>query len=340
LSLSTLVNGVAPYRAVLTHGFIVDENGKKYSKSSGATDSNTLLAEYGADVLRLWVASQDYTNDIPFSKNIVSRISESYRGIRNTIRILLGNLSGYEVARDAVPRDQWTELDCYMHGQLQEVIDVCGQAYRQYEFHQVYQTINRFCTVDLSSLYVDVLKDRMYCEGVKSIARRSAQTVMHEIVVSLAKLLAPIIPFTAEETWEHLGQAGSIHLQLMPQAQAVDLKLKERWTKVLELRSRVNEQIEPARQKKEIGKSLEAEVVLSDSEWETKDEALLEEVLMVSKVRMEKGRDVPIQVSRSTGKKCVRCWKYFEQLGQHADHPELCSRCTGAVVGCDSFSGV
>lgn len=333
LSLSILVNGVAPYRAVLTHGFIVDEHGKKYSKSSGATDSNTLLGEYGADVLRLWVASQDYTNDIPFSKNIVSRVSDSYRGIRNTLRILLGNLNGFDPTKDGLPQEEWTEIDRYMYGQLQEVIATCRKAYDDYEFHQVYQTINRFCTVDLSALYVDVLKDRMYCDAVGSVSRRSAQTVMHEIVVVLAKLLAPVMPFTTEETWEFLGKKGSIHMEEFPVAKPVNSALKERWAKILELRARVNEQIEPARQKKEIGKSLEAEVTLSDTEWEDEDQALLEEVLIVSRVRLEKRKKAPIQVVRSTGHKCVRCWKYFDSLGSHPAHPELCVRCSTAVTG-------
>jgi isoleucyl-tRNA synthetase len=334
LSLSTLVNGTAPYRAVLTHGFIVDEQGKKYSKSSGATDSNTLLGEYGADVLRLWVASQDYTNDIPFSKNIVSRVSDSYRGIRNTLRILLGNLNGFDPSRDSLPQGEWTEIDRYLFGQLQEVITACRKAYDDYEFHQVYQTVNRFCTVDLSALYVDVLKDRMYCDAADSTARRSAQTVMHEIVVSLAKLLAPIIPFTAEETWGFLGRQGSIHLELLPEARPVDGSLKERWSRILDGRSRVNEQIEPARQRKEIGKSLEAEVVLPGSGWETEDLPLLEEVFIVSRVLLEKEGE-SIRVSRSQGCKCVRCWKYFDLLGSHPDHPELCPRCTTAVLSRD-----
>ncbi|MDZ4787634.1 MAG: isoleucine--tRNA ligase [Blastochloris sp.] len=332
LSLSMMVNEVAPYRAVLTHGFIVDEHGKKYSKSSGATDSTTLLNEYGADVLRLWVSSQDYTNDVPFSKNIVSRVADSYRGIRNTLRILLGNLHGFDLDRDALPQAEWTEIDRYIYGQLQEVITTCRQAYDQYEFHQVYQTINRFCTVELSSLYVDVLKDRMYCDGAESTTRRSAQTVMYQIAVSLTQLLAPIIPFTAEETWGFLGRAGSVHLQLLPEPQAQDQALKVRWEKILALRSKVNEQLEQARQRKEIGKSLEAEVSISGEGWQTHDQLLLEEVFIVSKVRFEKRESSEITVNRATGKKCVRCWKYFDELGSDPEHPELCPRCTEAVT--------
>jgi isoleucyl-tRNA synthetase len=332
LSLSVMVNGVAPYKAVLTHGFIVDEQGKKYSKSSGATDSNTLLAEYGADVLRLWVASQDYTNDVPFSKNIVSRVADSYRSIRNTLRVLLGNLHGFDPEKDAVAPEQWTEIDRYIFSQLQEVIAACRKAYDAYEFHQVYQVVNRFCTVDLSALYVDVLKDRMYCDGAKSLTRQSAQTVMHEIVAALSKLLAPIIPFTAEETWQFLGKAGSIHTELLPEAKPADVALQKRWAELLELRGKANEQMELARQKKEIGKSLEARVEVAAPGVKAEDTPLLAELFIVSQVEVRAAQEITVSAAPARGKKCIRCWKFTEDVGANAAHPELCERCAGVVV--------
>lgn len=345
LSLSVMTEGRAPYKQVLTHGFIVDEKGHKYSKSSGATDSNTLVKENGADVLRLWVASQDYTNDIPFSKNIVSRVSDTYRSIRNTLRILLANLDGFDAARDRVPDRALDEIDLYLLSRLQGLISGVRKAYEDYEFFQAYQLINRFCAVDLSAFYVDVLKDRMYCDATDSPRRRSSQTVMHEILDALCRLLAPITPFTAEEAWQFRAsnrsgdwqQAGlvrdSVHLQLFPEVRKLDLPagFEARWEKILALRGAANEQLEALRRGKTIGKSLEASLQVSTPDFETKDAALLAEVCLVSSVDVHPG-SLEVKASKHTGKKCVRCWRYFPELGSHSDHPELCPRCTAAVV--------
>lgn len=333
LSLSVMTNGVAPYKAVLTHGFIVDEQGKKYSKSSGATDSTTLLNEYGADVLRLWVASQDYTNDVPFSKNIVSRVADSYRAIRNSIRILLANLNDFKIETDAVPESDWTEIDRYIFIKFQDVIEQSRAAYHAYEFHQVYHLINRFCAVELSALYVDVLKDRLYCDAVNSKRRRAAQTVMHAVLDGMIKLLAPLIPFTAEEAWQFMGKIGSVHCETFPEVKkiAAPAGFLDRWTKLLQLRGEVNEQIEQARQRKEMGKSLEARVELTHPDLSAKDEAELAEVFIVSQVKISTGPQ-QIKVGKAQGAKCVRCWRFQEDVGQNAQHPELCGRCAKVLI--------
>ncbi|PAW77221.1 MAG: isoleucine--tRNA ligase [Verrucomicrobia bacterium Tous-C9LFEB] len=331
LCLAVAATGKAPYKNVLTHGFIVDETGKKYSKSSGATDLITLVNDSGADVLRLWVAGQDYRGDVPFSKNIFSRVSDVYRGIRNTLRILLGNLHDFNPATDSVAREQWTELDRYIYARLQEVIEKVCDGYKTYEFHRVYREISTFCNVELSSLYVDVLKDRMYCNAQNDSARRAAQTVMRATVEALVKLLAPLTPYTAEETWQFLGEKESVHLQLFPEAQ-VDCESGDfmlRWDGLLKHREAINQQLEGLRSQKVIGKSLEAKIELSQSSFESKDETLLTELLISSVVTVGAGQY--IKVSKAPGQKCVRCWKCDEGDITDADGGHLCPRCAKVV---------
>lgn len=350
LCLAVMTDGCAPYRNVLTHGFIVDEQGKKYSKSSGATDSTTLIQEHGADVLRLWVASQDYTNDVPFSKNIVSRVADTYRSIRNTLRILLANLDGFDPARHAVEEAALDELDRYILHRLQGLIEGVLRAYDQYEFYQAYHLLNRFCAVDLSAFYVDVLKDRMYCDAADSPRRRSAQTVMHTVLDALCRLLAPIIPFTAEEAWQFMAsnRSGeweknglvreSVHLQEFPKLRALRLPagFVERWDRILAVRAGANEKLEALRREKTIGKALEARLEIAAPDIVPADAALLAEVCLVSEVSVlpAAGEEIVVRAERHPGKKCVRCWKFFPEaeLGTDPAHPELCPRCTQAVV--------
>jgi len=348
LCLSVMTHGTAPYKSVLTHGFIVDEQGKKYSKSSGATDSTTLIQEYGADVLRLWVASQDYTNDVPFSKNIVSRVADTYRSIRNTLRILLANLDGFDPARDAVADAALDEIDLCLLARLQDLVTGVRAAYENYEFFQAYHLINRFCAVDLSAFYVDALKDRMYCDPADSPRRRSSQTVMHAILDALCRLLAPVVPFTAEEAWQFMASnrsadwqsAGlvreSVHLQELPVARKLDLPegFAARWEGILNVRAAANEQLEALRREKAIGKNLEAALEVRAPGLRAADAELLAEVCLVSEVKVsEGGEGISVRAARHTGKKCIRCWKFFPELGGHPEHPELCPRCTAAVAG-------
>jgi isoleucyl-tRNA synthetase len=298
--------------------------------------------QYGADILRLWVASQDYRDDVPFSEEIFKRVTDTYRLFRNTFRILLGNLNGFDLKRDAVPESQWTELDLYVIWRLQDVVKMCLNAYEEYEFHQVYHVLNRFCAVELSALYVDVLKDRMYCDGNGDVRRRSAQTAMHEILETICKLLAPIMPFTTEEVWQQLVpgmtpdialKRESVHLQEFPKVREIKLPdgFEGRWSKLLALRVAANEQLEKARQGKVIGKSLEAGVEIKTKDFSKSDVPLLEEVLIVSRVELAPGDSVEVSVKPASGHRCVRCWKHTEDVGKDLEHPELCGRCASVV---------
>jgi isoleucyl-tRNA synthetase len=347
---SVAATGAAPYKAVLTNGFVVDQERKKLSKSNEGylkpVDLMSLVNEHGADVLRLWVASQDYQDDIPFSHDIFARVADTYRSIRNTLRILLGNLADFEPKKDSVPPEEWTDLDLYVHSHYRTLAIKCVGGFKAYDFSSVYHNINRFCTTDLSALYVDVLKDRLYCNALNDAARRSAQTVMHDVLQGLATLLAPLVPFTAEETWVALGQTTSVHTWKFPMvSHSFDEKLEQRWAQLLDLRSLVNEKLEAARRDKVIGKSLEARVEISGRHPElTADRrsegsvqpSALEELFIVSKVVIKPtDGEETITVTRAEDdgmKKCIRCWKYWDHIGTHADHPELCDRCTQVML--------
>jgi isoleucyl-tRNA synthetase len=349
---SVAATGHAPYRAVLTNGFVVDIEGKKLSKSGTGyqkpVDLMTLVNEHGADVLRLWVASQDYQDDIPFSQDIFARVADSYRSIRNTLRILLGNLADFDAARDAVAPEKLTGLDLYIDARFHALVREVLAAYRAYQYSQVYQAVNRFCAVELSALYVDVLKDRLYCDAPANPRRRAAQTVMHRVLDGLVKLLAPILPFTTEEAFGFAGSTGSVHLELFPtETNAVESDaITARWKPILDLRSRVNEKLEEARRAKAIGKSLEARVEIAGVRPEELGETLetLEELFIVASVALRPEADVEsITVTRAEDhghRKCVRCWRYYppEKIGTQTDHPELCERCTGAVLRFDSHA--
>jgi len=342
---SVAATGKAPYRAVLTNGFVVDIEGKKLSKSGTGyqkpVDLMTLVNEHGADVLRLWVASQDYQDDIPFSHDIFARVADTYRSIRNTLRILLGNLADFDHKTIDIHPDLWTPLDRGVYGAYQGLVAECLESYRKYEFSQVYQSINRFCAVELSSLYVDVLKDRMYCDAKDGTLRRAAQTVMHKIFSGLVRLLAPLIPFTAEEAWRLSGENESVHMSAFPKG---DKHSEEELKSKLSLRARVNEKLEEARREKKIGKSLEAWVEISYPPREGtfysvgEGSKILEELFIVSKVFMKEcAGEGTITVTRADSedhgmKKCIRCWKYWDHVGSHAEHPELCDRCTKVVL--------
>ena len=333
---SVAVCGKAPYKQVLTNGFVVDMDGKKLSKSDvykKPTDLLSFVNKFGADILRLWVSSQDYRDDVPFSEEIFTRVTDSYRTVRNTIRILLGNLSGFTPDK-AVARSEWSEIDLYVEAQLQDLIRTVRAAYEAYEFHAVYHAVIRFCSVDLSAFYIDVLKDRMYCDAVTGKRRLAAQTVMYQVLESLVKIIAPIMPYTAEETWMMMGHSESVHLQLFPQAGEGAAKYRDRWDRLIQVRTVVNEPLEKARQQKLIGKSLEAQVILRGSGFEEIDRELLQEIFIVSKVQLESAESLSAEVSPASGLKCVRCWKFGEENGKHADHPELCPRCTDAVLAC------
>ena len=344
--------GRAPYRNVLTHGFVVDGEGKKMSKSVGnVIDSQTIIDQYGAEILRLWVAAEDYTEDIRISEEILKRLVEAYRRIRNTSRFILGNLYDFDPGTDAVPSGEMEEMDRWILHRLQEIVGRVREGYEQYQFHVVYYTLYNFCTVDLSSLYLDVVKDRLYTARAASKSRRSAQTAMIAVAEAMARLLAPILTFTAEEVWlalpDYPGKAPSVHLAQFPEVNAahVQPELAETWKTLITVRGEVARALETARQNKVLGHSLDAAVVIAAPE---KFKALLEAhaedlraLLIVSDLRIADDREIgeayrsaeiaglAVGVGRAGGGKCNRCWNYSETVGVNAEHPTLCGRCLG-----------
>src|SRR3989339_2167929 len=342
--------GRAPYRNVLTHGFVVDGEGKKMSKSVGnVIDSQTIIDGYGAEILRLWVAAEDYTEDIRISEEILKRLVEAYRRIRNTSRFILGNLYDFNPGTDRVPYAEMLEMDRWILHRLQEVIRRVRDAYEQYQFHVVYTTLYNFCTVDLSSLYLDVLKDRLYTSKAASAARRSAQTAMTAILEAMVQLLAPILTFTAEEIWlalpERPRKPESVHLTQIPEVDSAKLQpeLGEKWKKLIAVKGEIARAIETARQNKVVGHSLDAAALIAAPDDirpllqgnldDLRAFLIVSAVDVVGAVAVENGypsSEIPglcIGVSRAKGVKCERCWNYSETVGGSAEHPTLCTRC-------------
>jgi isoleucyl-tRNA synthetase len=338
----------APFKAVVTHGFLVvqvEETGKKQkvSKSAGKpAKSEDYVKRYGADVLRLWVISEDYQTDVPLSDEIFERVSETYRKVRNTLRILLANIHDFDPAQHAVPHEKLAEIDRWLLSCLQGVVASVQDAYEHYNFHAVYHAINAFCTTEISSFYVDVMKDPLYTLAPNSAERLSAQTAIFETVATLAKLLAPIMPFTADEVWSFLPgrETESVHLAGFPKVDQGlrDEELEQRWRRVRAVRARVDFELEKERQAGRIGKSLEAQVEIGPDNEATSGllralGATLETVLIVSQARIGQptGGDLGVKVSRATGGKCVRCWRWTDDVGMDAAHPGLCGRCTSVI---------
>ncbi|MBX3728276.1 MAG: isoleucine--tRNA ligase [Candidatus Sumerlaeia bacterium] len=350
--------GSAPYRAVLTHGFVLDGKGQPMSKSRGNVVSPLeVIKDMGADVLRLWVASEEYRTDVSVSPDILKQVSGVYRRLRNTIRFLLGNLSDFNPDTDAVAIDSLVEDDRWALARLADVQARVRRAYDEYEFHRVYHALNSFCVNDLGAVVLDCAKDRLYCSAPGDLARRSCQTALHHIAVSLLRMLAPILPFTTDEAWGHLpawsGKPESVHLTDFPADVPAweDAGLLEKWDRLLALRSEVQKAIEPLRQAEEktIGNSLEAAVVLRSGDAATLEflranQALLPRLFIVSQVRIEEGADVApldgleasrlrlaLTIVRADGARCERCWTYSTENGTDPAHPALCPRCTDAM---------
>lgn len=345
--------GKAPYKSVLTHGFVVDGQGYKMSKSLGNVIApEEIIRQYGAEILRLWVSAEDYRDDIRISPDILKRLSEAYRRIRNTCRFLLGNLYDFKPHEDAVAYEGMEELDRFAMHQLQDLVKRIRTAYDRFEFHKVYHAIHNYCVVDLSSFYLDILKDRLYISARESKARRSAQTAIHEILTSLLKLMAPILSFTAEEGWWHLPQRPSetVHLEELPQPNPLhhNEELNRRWQNILLLRREVLRALESARQARTIGHPLDAEVKLSFPigwlESLSGEEELLASVFIVSRVSFvasevlrhpmegEEIKGLLVEVAPASGEKCGRCWVRDETVGKYEDHPALCRRCHAVIT--------
>ncbi|HXH06315.1 MAG TPA: isoleucine--tRNA ligase [Vicinamibacterales bacterium] len=335
--------GGAPYRQVLTHGFVVDEQGRKMSKSLGNVVSPLEVIERsGAEVLRLWVAMVEFREEVRLGPEVLARVAEAYRKIRNTFRYLVSNLYDFEPARDALPAGELEELDRYALARYAEAGRRVLRAYERFEFQSVFQTLNLLLTVDLSAFYLDVSKDRLYTLAPRSRARRSAQTAIYRIADGLARLAAPILPVTSDEVWQHLPgrREESVHLAVFPDDldALVDAELLERWTALLELRDRVNAALEAARQQKIIGTSLGARVELRAAGAQAvlleRYRDVLPTLFIVSEVeivRDEEAATLGVTVRRADGVRCPRCWRVVPGLVAAADG-ELCARCVEALA--------
>ncbi|MGD9301187.1 MAG: isoleucine--tRNA ligase [Desulfobacterales bacterium] len=345
----------APYEAVLTHGFVVDAEGRKMSKSTGNVISpNEVIEKYGAEILRLWVSASDYREDIRISDNILKQLSDAYRRIRNTSRFLLGNLYDFDPGKNAVSYKAMPEIDRYALHKLQQIVDKARKAYDAYEFHLIYHSLFNYCTLDLSAFYLDILKDRLYTSPPDSVERRSAQTVLHIHAETIARLMAPILPFTADEIWQYMpslnGDQSSIHMSLLPEVNSAwtDDDLAARWEYLLVIRGEVTKKLEEARAQKLIGHPLDASVtVLADGNAYDALQPYAEELrsfLIVSKTTLVKddavsgvsdGSDVEgvrIQVQAAPGQKCERCWVHEPSVGSNNKQPTICQRCQNALA--------
>ncbi|HOJ78059.1 MAG TPA: isoleucine--tRNA ligase [Bacillota bacterium] len=355
---SSLLTGVAargraPFKAVLTHGYVVDADGRKMSKSLGNVIApEMVIKEFGVDILRLWVASSDYQADIRISKDILKQLAEVYRRIRNTCRFLLGNLNDFNPDTDAVPYENLTELDRWALLRLEKLVRKVIDAYQKYEFHIQHHAIHNFCTIDLSSLYLDIIKDRLYTSATNDPGRRAAQTVLYQILVKLTKLIAPVLSHTAEEIWTYLPykKETSVHETLMPEFndQYLNPELEKTWDEFLTVRQDVSKALELARAQKVIGSSLEAKVILYIPAGLEKlmqhFAADLPTLFIVSQVEVQNEANAPetayssesvpglrAQVEKASGAKCERCWNYHTSVSQDAEHPTLCHRCASVV---------
>jgi isoleucyl-tRNA synthetase len=343
--------GVAPYRSVLTHGFVLDGKGHKMSKSTGnVVAPEDVIKKFGADVLRLWCSAQDYRDDTRISEEILTRVSEAYRRIRNTCRYILGSIADFDPATQSVRHAEMPEIDRWALHQLEMLKERVLTAYQDFAFHVIYQDVNGFCTVEMSSFYLDILKDRMYTSKADSLSRRSAQTVLHEILDTLLRLLAPVLSFTADEAWQHMParKEQSVHLSAFPQLHPEwkDDSLVERWDRIIKVRADVSKALELARAAKTIGHSLDAAVTIAAPAellgFLQAYQSELQSIFIVSKVALvdsisgeswdsESIPGLKVQVAAAPGNKCERCWCYSEELGTVGDHPAICPKCTAAV---------
>lgn len=332
--------GTAPYKAVLTHGMILDEERRKFSKSLGnGIVPQEVTEKYGADVLRLWVASTDYQSDVHISNDILKQISESYRKIRNTARYILGNISDFNPDKDAVNLDELMPIDKWAIVKLNELVTKSLDAYDKYEFHQVYHSVRNFCVIDMSNFYLDVLKDRLYTEKADSKSRRAAQTAIYIILDSLTRLISPILAFTSEEIWKYMphcsdSDSESILFNDMPKTVEISVPddFMDKWDRIHQLRDDVKKALEEAVKAKKVRKSLDAKVILSCGnelfDFVKSVESELKSAFIVSSVEVkDNGGEFNIEIDLAEGEKCERCWEHSTTVGECAEHPTLCARC-------------
>ena len=342
----------APFKECVTHGWTVDGEGKAMHKSLGnGVDPADIFKKYGADLIRLWAGSADYHVDVRCSDNIFKQLSQNYLKFRNTARYCLGNLDGFD-PNCLVQPGEMLELDRWAVTKLNQLIEKCFAAYDEYEFHVVSHAINDFCVVELSSFYLDIIKDRLYCEGKDSLERRSAQTALFLILDTMTKLFAPILAFTCDEIWlamphraEDDGRNVLLNEMNKPFADyALTQEQMAQWDKIIAVRDAVNVALEAARNEKKIGKSLEADVALTvpseDAFLAEMDSALLADLFIVSQVEITVGGELAVSVSEAAGQKCERCWKHHPLVGADMAHPTLCPRCAGVIAKSTSFEAL
>jgi len=339
------MDGRAPYKALLTHGFVVDGAGKKMSKSKGnVIVPQQVMDELGADILRLWVASTDYSGELSISKEILKRVVESYRRIRNTLRFLLANLADFDVSKHALPPEQWLEIDRYALELTRKFQKDVIAGYERYEFHAVVKSLTAFCSEDLGAFYLDILKDRLYTTGADSRPRRAAQNALWHITNSLVKLMAPVLSFTAEEAWQVFkgGPEGSIFEELWHDipAQDFDAALLDAWKDVREVRDVANKRIEEQRAQGVVGSPLQAELEIKVADEKSfkslqrlGDDLRFVLITSSAKVLQQTSSGLSIDVKASAHKKCERCWHYRADVGHDVNHPDLCGRCTSNLTG-------
>ncbi|MDO9199253.1 class I tRNA ligase family protein, partial [Rhodoferax sp.] len=338
--------GRAPYKGLLTHGFTVDSKGHKMSKSAGnGVDPQETSKKLGAEIIRLWVAASDYSGDIAGDDKILARVVDTYRRVRNTLKFLLANVSDFDPVKDAVPLAQMLEIDRYALSRAAQLQADILAHYEVYEFHPVVAKLQIYCSEDLGSFYLDILKDRLYTTAPKSLARRSAQTALWQITQAMLRWMAPFLSFTAEEAWAVLGTAGktpgdtkeSIFMDTYVQLEAPDTALLAKWARIREIRDAVNKEIEVLRAEGKVGSSLQAAVTLTAA---AADYAILASLgddlkfaFITSAIDLIAGDALSIGAGTSNAIKCERCWHYRDDVGADPAHPTLCGRCTSNLFG-------
>lgn len=345
---SVAINGIAPYKQVLTHGWTVDGQGKKMSKSLGnGISPQDVIKEYGADILRLWVLSSDYQSDVSLSKDILKQITEVYRKMRNTARYILGNTSDFDPDKDMVSYNELQEIDKYALLKLNDLVRKCTESYDKYDFHEAYQAINVFCVTDMSSFYLDIIKDRLYTAKANSKERRAAQTTMYIILDSLVRMLAPLTSFTAEEIWKYMNKSKnekveSVMLTTYPEvnSQYENEELRAKWEKIVKIKEIVSKKLEEARAEKIIGHSLNAKVTLFAEgdlyKFIKENKELLQTVFIISNLEVEENQrsneeKLGVKIEQAEGEKCERCWMYSTTVGEDKENPTICHRCSEAL---------
>lgn len=345
---SVAINGIAPYKQVLTHGWTIDKEGKKMSKSLGnGISPQDVIKEYGADILRLWVLSSDYQSDVSLSKDILKQITEVYRKMRNTARYILGNTSDFDPDKDMVSYNELQEIDKYALLKLNDLVRKCTESYDKYDFHEAYQAINVFCVTDMSSFYLDIIKDRLYTAKANSKERRAAQTTMYIILDSLVRMLAPLTSFTAEEIWKYMNKSKnekveSVMLTTYPEvnSQYENEELRAKWEKIVKIKEIVSKKLEEARAEKIIGHSLNAKVTLFAEgdlyKFIKENKELLQTVFIISNLEVEENQrsneeKLGVKIEQAEGEKCERCWMYSTTVGEDKENPTICHRCSEAL---------